>query len=171
MTLKSATQERSGSARIPQHDSEIWSQKSPPGRFTQTQEHLAQQTHPYTELFAGDAVCVRMQWKDWRETWNHLSIYSLICCQIQFSIHYGVYSIFCTIRYTYLKKYLTYFYEEIKYFLEKKKKPFYYCSLATNLKQVPIHSGSSLRCLCSRHLSEDRVYTILLYRRLFDPVT
>lgn len=54
-----------------------------------------------------------------RNMWSSF-IYSLIGCQIQFSIHYGVYSIFCTIRYTYLKKYLTYFYEEIKYFSGKK---------------------------------------------------
>lgn len=82
-----------------------------------------------------------------RNMWNHLFIYSLICCQIQFSIHYGAYSIFCTIRYTHLKKYLTYFYEEIKYFLEKKS--FYYCSLATNLKQVSSNSTAPFKYLCS----------------------
>lgn len=38
------------------------------------------------------------------------------------------------LRYTYLKKYLTDFYGEIKYFSEKKL--FYNCSLTINLKQV-----------------------------------
>lgn len=77
------------------------------------------------------------------------------------------YSIFCTIRYTYLKKIFNLFLEEIKYFLKKKKSHFLLFSRRAPASELNPHQVAHLNAsvrgiylktrftvlLCKKHLT------------------